>query len=71
VIGLQSENLLPELPPAVSGAAGQRWRRVTDVGTESTAVAIRQYEQWAAEVRAALSIGQAPLDAYFPVRGWT
>lgn len=71
VIGLQSENLLPELPPAVSAAAGQRWLHVTDVGTDSIAVTVRQYEQWATEVRAALSIGQAPLDAYFPVRGWT
>ena len=71
VIGLQSENLLPELPPCVSGAAGQRWRRVTGVGTESTAVVVRQYGQWAAKVCSALSIGQAPLDAYFPVRGWT
>lgn len=71
VIGLQSENLLPQLPPAVSGAAGQRWLRVTDMGSKPTAVAVRQYEQWAAAVRAALSIGQAPLDAYFPVRGWS
>lgn len=71
VVGLQSENLLPRLPPAVSGAAGQRWLRVTDVGSEPAAVAVRQYEQWAAAVRSALSIGQAPLDAYFPVRGWS
>ncbi|WP_330630846.1 hypothetical protein [Halocatena halophila] len=71
VIGLQSENLLPRLPPVVSGAAGQRWRRVTDVGSEPTAVAVQQYEQWATRVRSALSIGQTPLEAYFPVRGWT
>jgi len=71
MIGLQSENLLPRLPPAVSGAAGQRWLRVTDVGSEPAAVVVRQYEQWAAAVRSALSIGQAPLDAYFPVRGWS
>ncbi|NUC74761.1 hypothetical protein HTZ84_21090 [Haloterrigena sp. SYSU A558-1] len=70
-IGLQSENLLPQLPPAVSGAAGQRWLRVTDVGSEPAAVAVRQYEQWAASIHSALQIGQAPLDAYFPVRGWS
>jgi len=49
MIGLQSENLLPRLPPAVSGAAGQRWLRVTDVGSEPAAAVVRQYEQWAAD----------------------
>lgn len=71
LIGLQSENLLPELPPAVSGTAGMRWLRVTDLTDGQTAVTVRQYEQWAAQVRAALSIGQVPLDAFFPARGWT
>lgn len=69
VISLQSENLLPQVPPEVTGAAGQRWLRVTDVGSASTAVAVQQYARWAGKVRAALQIGQQPLDAYFTARG--
>lgn len=68
-IALQSENLLPQVPPEVTGAAGQRWLSVTDMGSASTAVVVRQYARWAGEVRAALQIGQQPLDAYFRVRG--
>ena len=71
LIGLQSENLLPQLPPAVSGAAGMRWLRATELNEGQTAVTVRQYNLWASKVQTALSVGQETLDAFFQSRGWS
>lgn len=64
LIGLQSENLLPELPPTVTAVAGQRWLRMAEMGEVPTAIAVQQYEQWVRKVHEALCTGQAPLGVF-------
>lgn len=70
LIGFQSENLVSDLPPCVSGLAGQRWRRMTNPREVSTAVAAREYDQWSQQVCSALSTSQAPLHAFGDGKGW-
>lgn len=70
LVGLQSENLLPSLPPNVSAAAGQRWLRQIDFVDGLTPVARRTFEHWVDTVESALNIGQVPLDAFTDERGW-
>jgi len=70
LIGLQSENLIPSLPPNVSSAAGQRWLRQIDFGDGATAASVRTLERWVDRVESALNIGQTSLDAFTNERGW-
>ena len=70
LIGLQSENLLPELPPNVTAAAGQRWLREINYGRDPSVVMQQQFSHWKTAVESALNIGQLPLDAFTTERGW-
>jgi len=64
LVGFQSENLLPEFPPAVEAAAGFRWFWESELKDESIAVAQRNYETWEREADAALQTGQSLLDSF-------
>lgn len=70
LIGFQSENLIAEFPPCVSGIAGQRWLRKTRPWDVSSGAAARKYDQWSREAISALCIGQPPLHAFEEGRGW-
>ncbi len=70
VIGLQSENLLPSLPPNVTAAAGQRWLRKINFVDGTTAASVRTFEGWIDKVESALNIGQTSLEAFTRERGW-
>lgn len=70
LIGLQSENLIPQLPPSVSGVAGQRWLRRIDFANQSQSSFRRTLSRWVADVNAALEYGQMPLAAFDSERGW-
>ena len=70
LIGFQSENLVSDFPPCVTGAAGQRWLRNSNPRSVSVREAARQYDAWSQQVESALAIGQAPLHAFTNSRGW-
>ncbi|SFR56555.1 hypothetical protein SAMN04487937_2808 [Halorubrum sodomense] len=70
LIGFQSENLVSDFPPCVTGAAGQRWLRKFNPRNMSVETAVRQYDVWSQQVESALAIGQAPLYAFTNSRGW-
>lgn len=70
LIGLQSENLIPQLPPNVTTVAGQRWLRRIELKEIPTTVAAQEYETWAIDVRKALGTGQVPLGVFSNNRGW-
>lgn len=70
LIGFQSENLIPDFPPCVTGVAGQRWLRNINPREMSVNEAAREYDVWARDVEAALTIGQTPLHAFEDSRGW-
>lgn len=68
LIGFQSENLLPEFPPNVTAAAGQRWLRKINYGRDISARA--KFIRWKKDVESALSISQLPINAFTTSRGW-
>jgi len=70
LIGFQSENLVSDFPPCVTGAAGQRWLRNSNPRSVSVEEAVRQYDAWSQQVESALAIGQVPLHAFTSSRGW-
>ena len=70
LIGFQSENLVSDFPPSVTGAAGQRWLRNSNPRDVSVEEAARQYDAWCQQVESALAIGQAHLHAFTSQRGW-
>lgn len=70
LIGFQSENLLSEFPPCVTGVAGLRWLRNSNPRNTSVAKAARDYDRWSRQVTSALCIGQPPLHAFEDARGW-
>jgi len=70
LIGFQSENLVSDFPPCVTGAAGQRWLRNSNPRSVSVEEAVRQYDAWSQQVESALAIGQVPLHAFMSSRGW-
>ncbi len=70
LIGFQSENSISDFPPCVTGAAGQRWLRNSNPRNGSVDEAARQYDTWSQQVESALTIGQAPLQAFTNSRGW-
>lgn len=69
VIGLQSERLLPELPPCVTSAAGQSWLREIEFGDMPLALATGQLRDWAESINQALSKGQTTLYSFEDVGG--
>ncbi len=71
IIGLQAASHLRQLPPCVSGAAGQRWMSQAEVGTEPPAVAARQYDSWASTISETLHGGQTCLGSFARNRGWS
>ena len=64
LIGFQSENYLSQFPPAVTGAAGQRWFREIELADEPLAVAQRNYADWERRTEKALRGGQTALDSF-------
>ena len=64
LIGFQSENWLPEFPPAVQAAAGFRWFWQSELHDEPVSVAQRNYNTWEQQVNASLSTGQSLLDSF-------
>jgi hypothetical protein len=70
LIGFQSEKLVSDLPPCVTGAAGQRWLRKFNPRDISVEEAAHQYDVWSQQVESALTIGQAPLHAFTNSQGW-
>ena len=70
LIGFQSENLVSDFPPCVTGAAGQRWLRNLNPRNVPVEEAVRQYDAWSQQVKSALAIGQAPLHTFTNSRGW-
>ena len=70
LIGLQSENLVSDFPPCVTGAAGQRWLRNCNPRDVSVVEAAHQYDEWSRQVTAALSTGQSQLHTFTSSKGW-
>ncbi|MDS0297535.1 hypothetical protein NDI76_02110 [Halogeometricum sp. S1BR25-6] len=70
LIGFQSENLVSNFPPCVTGLAGQRWLRNSNPRVVSVQEAARNYDLWSQQVDSTLCIGQQPLHAFEHVRGW-
>lgn len=64
LVGFQSENWLPDFPPAVQAAAGFRWFWQSKLNQEPVAVAHRNYNTWEPQVNAALHTGQTLLDSF-------
>jgi hypothetical protein len=71
IIGLQATSHLKQLPPCVTGAAGQRWMDQAEVRSKSPTVAAKQYDKWAETVSQVLHGGQIPLDTFGLNRGWS
>lgn len=70
VIGLQSERLLPELPPCVTSAAGLRWLREIEFGDIPLALATDYLGDWAESMNEALGKGQTTLYSFEEVGGF-
>lgn len=64
LVGFQSENYLPQLPPAVTAAAGRRWFRKAELAEESMGVAQQNYADWKRRVNEALRGGQTMLGSF-------
>lgn len=71
IIGLQAASHLRQLPPCVSGAAGQRWMQQANVGSEPPAVAAKKYDSWTRTISEALHGGQTSLDGFARDVGWS
>ncbi|QLG28183.1 hypothetical protein HUG10_11755 [Halorarum halophilum] len=70
LIGFQSENLVSEFPPCITGVAGQRWLRKSNPRNVSIEKSALDYDRWSRQVTSALCIGQPPLHAFEDARGW-
>jgi hypothetical protein len=70
LIGVQSENLVPELPLSVTSVAGKRWLRRINFANGPKPVTKQQLNKWLNEIEAALSRGQTTLSTFYGERGW-